>query len=213
MLAPHMRSEQLSQGHVLYELGDTISRAYFPLKAVVSMVVTLLSGQTVEAAMVGRDGVVGGFPALDGRVALNRAIIQIAGTSLSCDVGILKQVSFDFPAVHSLLIRHEQTVFAQAQQSAACMATHNVEARLARWMLRARDLAESRELPFTQEFLAEMLGVHRPSVSLVAHTLQSAGLIRYRRGRIEILNEEGLLESACECYTTIREQYEQLLGA
>jgi CRP-like cAMP-binding protein len=100
--------------------------------------------------------------------------------------------------LQSLLIRHEQVVYAQAQQTAACNAMHTIEERLARWLLRARDLAQSDTLPFTQEFLAEMLGVRRTSVSTVAHTLQQAGFLKYARGRIHIANLEGLQESACE---------------
>jgi CRP-like cAMP-binding protein len=115
-------------------------------------------------------------------------------------------------ALHSLLIRHEQTVYAQAQQTAACNITHKIEARLARWLLRARDLSQADVLPFTQEFLAEMLGVGRTSVSIVAHTLQKAGLIEYRRGRIRIANVEAMRECACECYSTISKHYDTLLG-
>lgn len=108
-------------------------------------------------------------------------------------------------------MRHEQTLFAQAQQSTACMANHEIEARLCRWLLRARDLSGSDKLPFTQEFLAEMLGVRRTSVTTVARTLQEAGMIRYSRGHIEILDVDGLQEAACECYQTVKEQYEQML--
>jgi CRP-like cAMP-binding protein len=112
----------------------------------------------------------------------------------------------------SLLIRHEQTLYAQAQQSTACMAAHHVEARLCRWLLRSRDLSQSDTLLFTQEFLAEMLGVNRTSVTVVAHTLQQAGIIKYSRGKIRISNLEGLQDAACECYETVRSQYQGLLG-
>jgi CRP-like cAMP-binding protein len=111
------------------------------------------------------------------------------------------------------VMRHEQTLFAQAQQSTACMAHHEVEARLCRWLLRARDLSGSDTLPFTQEFLAEMLGVQRTSVTTVARTLQEAGMIRYTRGKIVIIDVEGLREGVCECYETVKDQYGQLLGA
>ena len=110
-------------------------------------------------------------------------------------------------------MRHEQTLFAQAQQSTACMANHEVDARLCRWLLRARNLSGSDNLPFTQEFLAEMLGVQRTSVNTVARTLQEAGMVKYRRGKIEIIDLEGLREGACECYETVKAQYGQLLGA
>jgi CRP-like cAMP-binding protein len=108
------------------------------------------------------------------------------------------------------VMRHEQTLFSQAQQSTACMAHHEVDARLCRWLLRARDLSGSNQLPFTQEFLAEMLGVQRTSVTTVARTLQEAGLVRYKRGKIEILDVEGLREGACECYETVKQQYKSL---
>jgi CRP-like cAMP-binding protein len=109
-------------------------------------------------------------------------------------------------------MRHEQTLFAQAQQSTACMANHEVDARFSRWLLRARDLSGSNHLPFTQEYLAEMLGVRRTSVTTVARTLQEAGMLKYVRGKIDILDVEGLREVACECYETVKEQYGQLLG-
>jgi CRP-like cAMP-binding protein len=113
----------------------------------------------------------------------------------------------------SIIVRHEQTVFAQAQQSTACMANHTVEARLCRWLLRARDLSGSDHLPFTQEFLADMLGVARTSVSTIARTMQEAGVIKYSRGRIQIINVEGLQESACECYDAVKSQYAAMLGS
>jgi len=125
---------------------------------------------------------------------------------------VLRSVALKSPQLLSLLIRHEQTVYAQAQQSAACFATHHVQARLCRWLLRARDLSGSDTLSFTQEYLAEMLGVRRTSVTVVAHTLQSAGFIKYARGKIQVLNEEALQEGACECYETVKRQYRQLIG-
>jgi CRP-like cAMP-binding protein len=166
----------------------------------------------IEAAMVGRDGVVGAAAALNGRISLSRAVVQVGGTGFACDVELLKSVAMESPALHSLLIRHEQTVYGQAQQSAACNISHTVDARLARWLLRARDLSGGDTLPFTQEFLAEMLGVRRTSVSLTAHTLQQAGLIRYSRGNIQITNLDGMRETACECYATVRDHYSALLG-
>jgi CRP-like cAMP-binding protein len=116
------------------------------------------------------------------------------------------------PQLLSLLIRHEQTVYAQAQQSAACLAKHHIQARLCRWLLRARDLAGCDTLNFTQEYLAEMLGVQRSSVTVVAHTLQAAGLIEYSRGKIQIVDVDALHDGACECYETMKRHYGRLLG-
>jgi CRP-like cAMP-binding protein len=211
-ILPILKKVDLRQQTILFDAGDQIEHVYFPTSALVSLVVTLTDGQTVEAAMVGRDGIVGALAALDGRLSFSRAIVQLSGDGFMCDAGALKRIAMQNEALHSLLIRHEQAVYAQAQQSAACIANHQIEARLARWMLRARDLSQSDVLPFTQEFLGEMLGVQRTSVSLVAHTLQQAGLIKYTRGRIHILDAEGLEQSACECYGAIKEHYRTLLG-
>lgn len=212
LLEPHLKPVDLQQTKVLYEAGDTVNAVYFPYTAVISLVVTLSTGEHIEAAMVGRDGVVAASAAMDGKVSLSRAIVQIGGSGATCSPDILKKAALQSETLHSLLIRHEQTVYAQAQQSAACNITHTVEARLCRWLLRARDLSQDDTLPFTQEFLGEMLGVRRTSVSLVAHTLQQAGMIKYSRGRIQIVNLEALTETACECYGTIKKHYASLLG-
>ena len=185
---------------------------YFPTSGVVSLVIALSTGEMVEGAMVGRDGVVGASAALDGKIALSRGIIQLSGEIMVCDIDALKSAALHNPKLLALLMRHEQTVYAQAQQSAACFATHMVEARLCRWLLRARDLSGSDYLPFTQEYLAEMLGVRRTSVTAVAHTLQEAGLIKYARGKIQILDADALGESACECYGSVKALYEKLIG-
>jgi len=210
-LRPHLKATHLPQKTVLFEAGDQISTVYFPITAVVSLVVVLATGETTEAAMVGKDGAVGMASALDGKVALSRAIVQLGGDAMVCDAATFKSTALQSERLISRVMRHEQTLFAQAQQSTACMANHEVEARLCRWMLRARDLSGSDHLPFTQEFLAEMLGVRRTSVTTVAHTLQEAGMLKYTRGRIELVNLDGLRDSACECYETTKEQYSQVM--
>jgi CRP-like cAMP-binding protein len=213
LLTPHLRSAHFEQRNVLFEADEQINHVYFPTSAVVSLVVTLSTGEIIEAAMVGMDGVVGASAALDGKISLSRGIIQLGGEIVVCDLDALKSAALQSPKLLSLLIRHEQTVYAQAQQSAACFATHRVEARLCRWLLRARDLSESDNLPFTQEYLAEMLGVRRTSVTAVAHTLQAAGLIKYARGKIQIVDAKELQESACECYGSVKAHYQRLIGA
>jgi len=212
LLTPYLKPAKFEQHHVLFEADQQIRHVYFPTGAVVSLVITLSTGETVEAAMVGSDGVVGASAALDGKVSLSRGIIQLGGDMIVCDIEAVKRAALQSPELLSLLIRHEQTVYAQAQQSAACFATHQVEARLCRWLLRARDLSESDNLPFTQEYLAEMLGVRRTSVTAVAQTLQEAGLIKYARGKIQIMNAKELQESACECYGSVKSLYQRLIG-
>jgi CRP-like cAMP-binding protein len=212
-LRPHLQATHLQQKTVLFEIGDPINAVYFPITAVISLVVILATGETTEAAMVGNDGAVGLASALDGKVALSQAIVQLGGEAMVCNAATFKSAALQSERLIAMVMRNEQTLFAQAQQSTACMANHDVEARLCRWLLRARDLSGSDHLPFTQEFLAEMLGVRRTSVTTVAHTLQEAGMIKYARGRIRILNIEGLKDSACECYETVKEHYAQLLGS
>jgi len=210
-LRPHLKATHLQQKTVLYEVGDAIKTVYFPTTAVVSLVVSLATGEMTESAMVGKDGAVGMASALDGNVAMCRAVVQLGGDAMMCEPAAFRGAALQSEKMLSKVMRHEQALFAQAQQSTACMAHHEVDARLCRWLLRARDLSGSDHLPFTQEFLAEMLGVRRTSVTTVARTLQEAGMVKYTRGKIEILDIEGLHEGACECYETIKEQYQQLL--
>ncbi|MFG3592395.1 Crp/Fnr family transcriptional regulator [Bradyrhizobium sp. RDI18] len=211
-LEPYLKITPFKQHSVLFEAEQEIKHVYFPAGGVVSLVVTLESGEMVEAAMVGADGIVGASAALDGRISLSRGIVQLPGDIIVCSIEGLKSAASQSPKLLSLLIRHEQTVYSQAQQSAACFAIHHIQARLCRWLLRARDLSGSDTLIFTQEYLAEMLGVRRTSVTVVAHTLQSAGLIKYARGRIQILDAEALQDGACECYGTVKRHYDRLLG-
>jgi CRP-like cAMP-binding protein len=211
-LKPHLKTMPFEQHVVLFEAEQEIKHVYFPVSGVVSLVATLGSGEMVEAAMVGADGVVGASAALDGRISLSRGVIQLSGELIVCNLEGLKSAALLSPKLMALLIRHEQTVYAQAQQSAACFASHPVEARLSRWLLRARDLSGGENLHFTQEYLGQMLGVRRTSVTAVAHSLQAAGLIKYARGKIQILDHAGLHQSACECYDTVKRHYARLLG-
>jgi CRP-like cAMP-binding protein len=212
LLRPHLKHIELAHEKVLFEAGDTVTHIYFPHSGVISLVVELADGQMIEAAMIGRDSLVGGSSALDGKIALNKGIVQIAGTASVLDVERLRKVAEASVSFRTTLIRHEQVLLVQAQQSAACNASHAVEARLARWLLRSRDLSGDDILQLTQEFLAQMLGVRRTSVTLVARTLQNAGLIKYRRGKVQIIDLEGLQDVACECYETVKAQYDRLLN-
>src|SRR3978361_1515858 len=211
-IRPLLKSVHLKSKDVLFEAGGQIKAVYFPTGAVVSLVIGLVSGASVEGAMVGRDGVVGASAALDGKISLSRAVVQLEGSSLMCEIGALRGTALQSHTLLSILIRHEQTLFAQAQQSAACMASHELVERLCRWLLRGRDLCGSDTLLFTQEFIAEMLGVQRTSVNVAAQTLQHAGIIKHSRGKIEILDLEALRESTCECYQAVKDHYELLLG-
>ena len=211
-LTPHLKIVELKFGDVVAEAGSAIRQVYFPYSGVISLVVELDVGSMIETAMVGHDGVLNAAPALDGKVSLNKGIVQMAGSAGTIEVNRLRRLANEFEPFRSLLIRHEQVLFAQSQQSAACNASHTVEARMCRWLLHMRDFAGSDDLMLTQEFLAQMLGVRRPSVSIVASPLQKAGLIKYSRGRIRVLDVKGLKKEACECYGTVKAHYDRLLS-
>jgi CRP-like cAMP-binding protein len=201
-LLPRIKAVELPQETVLFETGDTIKTVYFPLSGLVSIVVDLASGEMIETAMIGNDGSVGSA-ALNNPISLNRAVVQVAGAAGALSVNQFRELVQESATFRADVARHEQFLLAQAQQAAACNAAHNIEQRLSRWLLRCHDLVGS-EISLTQEFLAEMLGVRRTSVTLVAMSLQRAGLIEYSRGHVRLLDLDGLRESTCECYATIK---------
>jgi CRP-like cAMP-binding protein len=213
LLRPHLKSIDLVHEAVLFEPGDPIKRVYFPLSGIISLVVSLTGGQTVEAAMIGCDSVVGGSLALGGNFALNKGIVQAPGAASVLNVNQLRKAAAASVTLRETLFRHEQVMLAQAQQSAACNATHTVDARLVRWLLRAHDLFGGETLPLTHEFLGQMLGVRRTTVSLVANALQKTGLIKYVRGRIQITNLKGLKNAACECYGAVKAKSDRLMNS
>ena len=209
-LRPHLISVELKHGAVVTRPNERFERVYFPISGFISVVVELSDGRMIETGMVGRDGVLGGGAALDDRLLLTTSLVQVPGRAWAIGIEHVRLLALADEKFRSVLVRHEQVLLAQAQQSAACNASHTVEARMCRWMLRMRDLIGD-DLPLTQEFLAQMMGVRRTSVTLVAGTLQQAGLIKYRRGHITIVDIERVQDSACECYETVRAHYEAML--
>src|SRR3954470_16812608 len=212
LLRPHLRQDALTLRSILFRPEEQVDRVYFPTAGIISLVVGLSDGHWVEAGMVGRNGVVGGGSALDGRIAINQAIVQADGSSLTIDTGVLSRLVSASDTLRAALMRHELVSYALTQQIAACNARHELDERLCRWLMQTRDLLESDTLPLTQECLAQMLGVHRTSVTLIARKLQESGLIKYRRGHIEVLDAIHLRDAACECYSTINDHFERLIG-
>jgi CRP-like cAMP-binding protein len=210
-LRGHLGYTELVREAVLVGAGATQSHVYLPHSGVISMMVNLTGGQSVEVAMIGRESIFGAAAALGSLVSLSDAVVVLPGTASSLDVGQLRAAADRSAALRTTLVRHEQALLVQAQQSAACNAAHSVEARLSRWLLRARDFYDGEALPLTQEVLARMIGVQRNAVSLVAHALQQAGIIRYSRGHIHIMDIDGLRETSCECYHVVKAQYDRLL--
>lgn len=211
LVRPHLRTTDLQQEMVLVEVDETLKRAYLPHRGVISLVVKLARGEHVQIAMVGRDSIFGSFSALGDAVALNSAVVLVAGVASTIDVDQLRAAADQSATFRAALARHGLAVYAQIQQTAGCNASHTVESRLARCLLQTRDLSGSDKLVLTQESMAQMIGARRNSVSLVASTLQQANFIHYSRGHIEITNLDGLIRTSCECYGTVKAQYMRLL--
>jgi CRP-like cAMP-binding protein len=211
-LRPRMRPFVMVRNSVLAEAGTALTQVYFPHNGAISVVVRLSEGQTVEAAMVGRDSAVGAFEALGDGIASTDAVVLFGGGASTIDLDDFRTLADQSATLRSLISRHEQALLVQAQQSAACNTSHSVEARLSRWLLRARDLHDGATLPLTQELLARMIGVQRNAISIVAHALQQAGIISYSRGQISITNMEALRRMSCECYDAVKAKQERLMG-
>ncbi len=211
LLRPYLRTVDLPQELVLVEVDEPLKRAYLPHRGVISLVVKLARGENVQIAMVGRDSVFGSFSALGDAIALNTAVVLVPGMASTIDVDQLRAAADQSPTIRTTLARHGLAVYAQIQQTAGCNASHTVESRLARCLLQTRDLSGSDKLVLTQESMAQMIGARRNSVSLVANTLQQANFIHYSRGHIEITNLDGLIKTSCECYGTVKAQYNRLL--
>lgn len=212
-LNPHLKTIELVRETVLVEAGSPPVQIYLPHSGAIAMTVGLPEGQVVQVAMIGRDGAVGAWAGLGGDLSPSAAVVLFPGTASVIDVTDVKAVADRNVAVRNLLARYELVLFAQAQQSVACNASHSVEARLSRWLLHARELSGNEVLPLTQEFLARMIGVRRNAISIVAHALLQAGTIRYSRGHIAIANVEALRKTSCECYHAVKAAHERLLCA
>jgi CRP-like cAMP-binding protein len=192
--------------------SEPIKYVFFPINALGSLVTILEDGSSIEAGSVGREGMVGIPVILGAESTPMQTVVQIPGDMWRVERGAVKQEFAKQRTLSGLLNRYVHTIFVVASQSTACIRRHGVDARLARWLLMSSDGVDSHELPLTQEFLATMLGVRRAGVTEAASRLQSEGLIRYSRGFVEIVDRPGLEAATCECYHTIRREYERLLG-
>jgi CRP-like cAMP-binding protein len=208
-LKPHLVQVHLERGRILSQTHDTIATVYFPLAGIISCVVELISGGAIETGMIGKDGQFGGGPALDHRVSLNVAVMQVAGDALTIPAGHFRHLAQAHPLLREVAVCYEQFFLAQVQQTAACNATHNVRQRTCKWLLRMLGLVGD-ELPLTQEFLAQMMGVRRTSVTEIAVGLQQDGMISYSRGRIHIRDVAKIHEVACECDDAVKAHYDRV---
>ena len=214
MLA-HMQPRSIVPHELIQPPGQPIRTVYFPLSGVVSLMTPLGDGSAIETATVGREGMVGVGAFLGGGTLGNaQAMSQVPGEMLSMNAGAFRSaLDGDVTSkLRTVMLAYTQALFAQIGQAVACNGVHEIPQRTAKWLLETHDRAVGDEFELTQEFLADMLGVTRPSVSVAAHTLQAAGLITYRRGSVTVLDRQGLEEASCECYATVHNEYERLMN-
>jgi CRP-like cAMP-binding protein len=202
---------ELKRNQILFEAGDPVEHVYFPDNCVVSLVITMEQGGAAETATIGREGLLGFVAALGSRRAIGRGLVHVTGTVERLNHEHLEALWEKSGSFRQLLLCYTEALFAQVIQSVACNALHRVEARCCRWILMAHDRAGAMTVPLTHELLAEMLGVQRSTVTLVARQLMAAKLITYKRGFVTILDRAGLEEASCECYGAVRQHFERLL--
>jgi CRP-like cAMP-binding protein len=210
LLAPHLRTIKLERDVMLHDVGEEIEHVYFPHSGMVSLVAVMQSGATVETATVGRGGVIGASAGLGARWTFRRAIVHLPSTAAWISGAQFHAAANQSQAIRDLIVRYNDLLMAQVQQSVACSALHALEARLCRWLLQSHDSIDGDAIPLTQEFLGQMLGVRRTTVTIAARLLQNAGLIRYRRGLIHIVDRAALEDIACECYAAVRQNLDKV---
>jgi CRP-like cAMP-binding protein len=202
---------EMPLGQVLYESGGTLSHVYFPTTAIVSLLYVMENGASAEIAVVGSEGIVGVSLFMGGDSTSSRAVVQSAGQGLRLKAQILKEEFNRAGAVLHLLLRYTQALITQMAQTAVCNRHHSLDQQLCRWLLLSLDRLQGNELVMTQELIANMLGVRREGVTEGAIKLQQAGLIRYVRGHITVLDRDGLQKRSCECYAVVKREYDRLL--
>jgi CRP-like cAMP-binding protein len=212
-LTPHLHKVQLGARDVLFHANEPLREVYFPSTALVSLVSRLESGQTLEVGLVGREGVAGTavFPGVSWMPC--DGIVQIAGTAYRISAAILRRELLADESLYSAMGRFAQLLHVRCMQMSVCNMFHAVEQRCIRWLLTVNDLSGSADVPLTHELIAVMLGVHRPTVSLVLKSLRRAGLIDEERGHITLRDRKKLEAACCECYGVMRAEQERLLGA
>ena len=203
-LLSHLKPVELPHGQILYEIGQQVHYVYFPENAVVSLVTQMLDGKIVEVGLVGNDGMTGLTALMGDETSPDRAIVQVPNGATRLPLRVIKEEFLRGGLLHKLLLAYASKLMRQVSRTAACNASHTAEERLSRWLLMCLDRVEGNELKLTQEFIAEMLGTRRATVSLAAMVLQSDGLIEYNRGHIKIIDRPGLEEFTCECYHATR---------
>jgi CRP-like cAMP-binding protein len=208
---PFLSETSLERGQVLFEPGDAIEHVFFPSSAVLSVVTLMQNGDGVESSTVGYETAAPLLTALTGQTARARFFAQIGGAAVRLPASVLRSLARDSASFSELVLRHAAASSFQSEQGVACNALHPAPRRLARWILMTQDRIGTRTVPLTQDYMAIMTGVQRTTISVVASQLREAGLIRYTRGNLEVVDRPGLEGYACECYQAIRLQFDDLL--
>jgi CRP-like cAMP-binding protein len=208
---PQLEYFDMPLGQVMYEAGATLTHVYFPTTAIVSLLRVMENGASGEIAVVGNEGVVGIALFMGGGSTPNRAVVQSAGSGFRLKAKIMKDEFDKAGSVMHLFLRYTQALITQMAQTAVCNRHHSLDQQLCRWLLLSLDRLQGNELVMTQELIANMLGVRREGVTEAALELQQAGLIRYARGHITILDRQGLEKRSCECYAVVKKEYNRLL--
>jgi CRP-like cAMP-binding protein len=207
---PKLESVNLTLGQVLHESGGTLAHIYFPTTAIVSLLYLLEDGASAEIAIVGNEGLVGISLFMGGGSTISRAVVQSAGKAYRLPADVLREEFKLAPVLH-LLLRYTQALITQMAQTAVCNRHHSLDQQLCRWLLLSVDRLPGNELEMTQELIANMLGVRREGVTEAAMKLQKAGLIKYARGHINLIDRPGLEQRVCECYAVVKKEYDRLL--
>jgi CRP-like cAMP-binding protein len=211
-LSSQFAEEEMDFKQILHDQGQPVDDVYFVEAGVMSLVTELADGEVIETGTVGSEGLVG-LPAVLGvRHSGHRALCQIPGRALRVPADVIAAESEQGTTWFRLLLRYANFVNFMNAQVAACNRTHQVDARMSRWLLMTHDRVDGDEFPLTQEFLGQMLGVARPTVNIAGATLQRAGFIEYTRGRITVLDRKGLESASCECYRRVRDELANTLG-
>ena len=210
-LKPHLRRVDLKLGTVVCDAGAFLDHAYFPEGAVLSLLTVLENGSAIETANIGREGAFGLFAAMYSRTSFNRCIVQLQGPMVRCPIEALRSEFDRSDQVRDLFVSYSETLLSQVQQTVACNALHGTEERMCRWLLMMHDRAGGETLTYTHEFLAQILGANRKSITLGAQSMQKAGLISYRRGTMQVLDRAGLEAASCECYAVVKARFDLFL--
>jgi CRP-like cAMP-binding protein len=212
-MRPGLQPVALVRDLPIFRAGEPATHVWFPDHGVISIVALDNRGTMIEIATVGRQGMTGFATVLGSDTMIYSAMVQVPGEGWRIETASFRDVIQHHPAAQSLMLRYVLAAMTQMGQNAACAQLHGAAARCARWLLLAHDEVDGDEFPLTQDYLAMMLGITRPSVSTAASALQRAGLIRYLRGRITILDRSGLEAASCECYRVVKRESDRLLGA